>query len=163
MNDNGGFRINGWMVLAGLVAFFGLVAAANAVMIWMALSTNTGVVVSSSYKAGNGFQADLDAAHAQAARNWQVEADLARAGEGAAIDILVRDAAGAPVSGLAVTARLESPMSESSDRLATLAEGETGRYRGAVDALAAGNWLLVIDALKGEERVFHSENRVMLR
>ncbi len=162
MNDNNGFRITGRMVLFSLIGFFGLIFAANAVLIWLAVSTNTGVVVSSSYKAGGGYQAELDAGKAQAERNWSVVADIVRSGEGAAIDITVRDANGAPVSGLDVSARLASVASEADDRLATLSEGEVGRYRGAVDTLAAGKWLLIIDAMRGEDRVYRSENRVSL-
>jgi nitrogen fixation protein FixH len=162
MNDNG-FRLSGRMVLFGLIGFFGLIAAANAVLIWLAVSTGSGVVVSSSYRAGNDFQAEIDAANAQAARHWSVAADVTRSGDGAAIDLTVRDASGSPVSGLAVAASFVGHTGEAGDRGAILSEGEVGRYRGVVDQLAVGNWLLVIDATRGEERVYRSENRVMLR
>lgn len=162
-SSGGRFRITGRMVLFGLIGFFGLIALANAVMIWLAVSTGTGVVVTSSYKAGNDFQSEIDAASDQASRNWAVTANVARAGQGAAIDLTVEDAAGAPVSGLAVTARFVGHQGEEGDRAATLKEGEIGRYRGAVDELKPGNWQLVIEALQGEERVYRSENRVLLR
>jgi len=163
MNDNGGFRVTGRMVLFSLIGFFGLITVANIVMIWLAVSTNTGVVVSSSYKAGGSYQAELDAAKAQAERNWSVSADIVRSGEGAGIDITIRDAAGAPVSGLDVSARLANIASEADDRTAALTEGEVGRYRGAVDTLDNGKWLLIIDAMRGEDRLYHSENRVSLK
>jgi nitrogen fixation protein FixH len=151
------------MVLFSLIGFFGLITVANIILIWLAVSTSTGVVVSSSYKTGNAYQAELDAAKAQAERNWAVTADIARNGDGALIDIAVRDGSGAPVSGLEVSALLSSHVSEAADRSATLTEGEVGRYRGAVETVPAGKWLLIIDAMRGEDRLYHSENRVMLR
>jgi nitrogen fixation protein FixH len=163
MNDNGGFRLTGRMVLLALIGFFGTIMVANVILVWLAVSTNSGVVVASSYKAGNAYQADLDAAKAQAQRHWTVTADIARSGDGATFDVTVRDAAGAPVGGLALDATLASHVSDEADHLVTLAEGEVGRYRGVADTVAPGNWLLVIDATRGDDRVYHSENRVMLR
>lgn len=163
MNDNSGFRVTGRIVLFSLFGFFALIFAANAILIWLAVSTNTGVAVSSSYQAGGNYQSELDAAKAQAARNWSVSADIVRSGDGAAIDITVRDTNGAPIGGLDLTVSLASVASEADDRLATLSEGEVGRYRGTVDTLAPGKWLLIIDAMQGEDRVYRSENRVSLK
>jgi nitrogen fixation protein FixH len=162
MNDTG-FRLTGGMVLAGLIGFFGVIFAANGVLVWLAVSTNSGVVVASSYKAGNGYQSEIAAAHVQAALGWRVEADIARSGPGAAMDVTVRDAAGAPLSGLGVTARLASPIREAADVAIVLEEGEVGRYRGLADTVAPGNWTLLIDAERDGARLYHSENRVLLR
>jgi len=163
MDEDGGFRVTGKMVLFGLIGFFGLITVANIIMIWLAVSTNTGVVVESSYKAGSDYQSEIDAAKAQAERHWAVAADLIRSGDGASVDITIRDANGAPVSGLDVTARLASIVSEADDQLATLTEGEIGRYRGTVDAVEGGKWLLIIEAGRGDDRLFRSENRVTLQ
>lgn len=163
MDNDTGFRLTGRMVLFALIGFFGLIAIANAILIWLAVSSHTGIVVGSAYRAGGEYQSEIELAHAQAERGWTVEADIARAGPGAAIDVVVRDANGAPVSGLAVTARLASPVNADADALAPLSEGEIGRYRGAADLVEPGNWMLMIDADRDDVRVYHSENRVMLR
>ena len=162
-NDEGGFRLTGRAVLLSLIGFFGVIMVANAILVWLAVSTNTGVVVSSSYKVGNQYQSELDAARAQAERHWKVVADITRSGDGASFDISIRDAGGAPVGGLVVDAMLSSHVNEEDDHLVTLTEGEIGRYHGTVDAIDHGNWLLVIDARRGDERVYRSENRVMLK
>mgnify|MGYP000259454836 FL=1 len=163
MDNDSGFRITGRMVLFCLIGFFGLISIANAIMIWLAVSSHTGVVVGSAYKAGGEYQSEIDTARAQAARAWAVEADVTRAGEGAALDVTIRDADGAPVFGLAVTVRLASNVTADADAVATLSEGEVGRYRGAFETVAPGSWTLMIDADRGDDRVYHSENRVMLR
>ncbi|MCT8970641.1 FixH family protein [Microbaculum marinisediminis] len=163
MSKDGGFRVTGRLVLFSLIGFFGLITVANIIMIWLAVSTNTGVVEASSYRAGNAYQAELDAAQAQAERNWAVSADVARTADGVAFDISVRDGDGAPVGGLEVSATLASHVSQADDRRVTLAEGEIGRYRGAAEAVVSGNWLLIIDAMRGDDRLYRSENRVMLK
>jgi nitrogen fixation protein FixH len=163
MDDNAGFRVTGRTVLFSLIGFFGLIFAANAVLIWLAVSSHTGIVVGSAYKAGGEYQSEIDAAKAQASRHWAVKADLVRSGPGAELDITVRDADGAPISGLALTARLASPVDETADVVVALREGEIGRYRGAIDAVAPGQWTLMIDADRDGDRLYHSENRVTLR
>ncbi len=72
MNDNNGFRITGRMVLFSLIGFFGLIFAANAVLIWLAVSTHTAVVVSSSYMAGLGYLAELAPRQAPSWRHLSV-------------------------------------------------------------------------------------------
>ncbi len=163
MNEQSGFRVTGRTVLFALIGFFGLIFAANGVMLWLALSSHTGTVVGSSYRAGGTFQADVDAARAQAERGWAVSADLLRSGPGAVVEIVVKDAGGAPVSGLAVTAGLANPTQAGKDIALSLVESETGRYGGAIDTLEAGNWRLVIEAARGDERLYRSENKVMIR
>ncbi|WP_436642583.1 FixH family protein [Microbaculum sp. FT89] len=163
MSKGGGFRVTGRTVLFSLIGFFGLITVANIIMIWLAVSTNTGVVVASSYRAGNAYQAELDAARAQVERNWSVSADVARTADGVAFDVTVRDGDGAPVGGLEVSATLASHVSEADDQRVALSEGEIGRYRGSAGTVGSGNWLLIIDAMRGDERVYRSENRVMLR
>lgn len=158
-----GWQVTGRTVLVGMLGFFGVVTAVNAAMIYLAVSSHTGVVTTSSYRAGNGWQAEIEAAQAQLARNWQVEAVIDRAGDGAAVEVRVRDRNGAPVTGLAVATLLRSPIREADDLEAALTETETGRYRGKVAAIAPGNWTLLIDAAEAGVRVFHSESRLFVR
>lgn len=163
MNERSGFRVTGRTVLFSLFGFFGLIFAANGVLIWLALSSHTGTVVGSSYRASGTFQSDIEAARAQAERGWSVSADLLRSGPGAVVEILVKDAGGAPITGLAVTARLTSPKQADTDIAITLIESETGRYGGAIDTLEAGKWRLEIEAARGDDRLYRSDNRVMIR
>lgn len=160
---DGGWRITGRTVLIGMVAFFATVAAVNGTMIYLAVSSHTGVVTTSSYRAGNGYQQDIDAAHAQRVRDWRVDAVIDRSGDGAAVEVTVRDRNGAPVTGLTVDTLIRSPVNVASDLAATLVETETGRYRGRLDPIASGNWTVLIDAELSGARMFHSENRVFVR
>lgn len=153
-------RITGRTVLLSLVAFFGVVTAANAAMIWLALSSWTGVETQSAYKDGAHYPREIAAAEAQVERHWNVSADLVRLGDGADITVAMRDAAKTPLPGLALKARLERPTQDKEDVDVVLSEGEVGRYSGRFPDVAPGKWTLVLEAERGGERVFRSVNRI---
>ncbi len=156
-------RLTGRMVLAMFVGFFGLIFAANAVMIWMAFDSWTGLEVESSFQAGRHYQSEIDAAKAQAERGWQVRASATRSGSGAAIlSVELADKAARAISGLSVAAQLKRPTSQAQDRTIILAEGPAGTYAGRVDNVADGQWTLVLDAMRDGERVFRSRNSLVL-
>src|SRR5689334_14742623 len=92
--------LTGRTVLLCLIAFFGVVAIANAIMIRAAVSTFGGVETSSSYQAGLAFTQNAAAAHAQDELHWDVKADVRPVGEKVIVEIDARDAAGRPLSGL---------------------------------------------------------------
>ena len=68
--------VTGRMVLVCLIAFFGVVARRNALMIRAAVSTFGGVETASSYQAGLAFEREVAAARAQDERDWQVKAKV---------------------------------------------------------------------------------------
>jgi nitrogen fixation protein FixH len=151
------------MVLICLVAFFGIIAAVNAVMITAAVTTFGGVETESSYKAGLAFAREMAASREQAARRWQVSAKLSPAPDKATLlDISVRDADGRAQAGLDATVRLVHPTDRRADRIATVTEIGAGAFRGTV-AADPGQWDLVIELSRGGERVFRSKSRVTLR
>jgi len=156
----GGERpITGRMVLAALIGFFGFVFLVNIVMVHAAITTFGGVDTPSSYQAGLDFAAEEAEAAAQADRNWQVDAHLTATAEGTALDLEVRDAAGRPVTGAEVSARLAHPVDERRDVAIPVAEAGAGAYVGAV-AADPGQWTLIIEIAKGGERLFRSRNRI---
>jgi nitrogen fixation protein FixH len=155
-------EITGRTVLIAVVTFFAVVTAVNFVMVRFALSTFGGVEVESAYKAGLAFSRETAAARAQDARKWQVDAKIMPRGEGALIEIAARDAAGRPLAGYEVAARLAHPTDRQHDRVVAISEPLPGTYRGAADA-PAGQWYLVIDIAKDQERLFRSKSRVLLR
>ena len=160
---NGKGELTGRMVLLWLVGFFGVVFAVNAVLVKAATSTFGGVETQSSYKAGQMFEQELARAERQDARHWQVDGKLARGRAGEAVlDIAARDEKGAPLTGLKVVARLAHPADERLDHVFDLARTGAGRFHGQVEA-QAGQWELLIDLYRGDDRVFRSRNRVTLK
>jgi nitrogen fixation protein FixH len=147
-----------------LVAFFGIVIGVNSVALKLAIDTLPGTDVDSAYRASLAYNAEIEAAAAQAARGWSVLGQVERGADGhAAVMVEARDAGNAPLIGLAVSAQLSRPTDKRADRTTFLVERESGVYLGTVRDLAPGQWDLVIAAERGTERLFLSRNRVVLR
>ncbi|MCZ7657477.1 MAG: FixH family protein [Xanthobacteraceae bacterium] len=156
--------LTGRRVLVYLLAFFGIVFAANGVLIKVALDTMPGLEVESAYRASLAFNREARAAEAQAARGWRVEAHVERDPAGrATIRVEARDRAGAPLAGLAFSARLARPADKRLDREIALAERESGIYRGTLEDVALGQWDLVLEAERASASLFRARNRVVLR
>lgn len=156
-------ELTGRAVLFWLLGFFGFVMAVNAVMVKAATSTFGGVETASSYKAGLMFKQEVAAAERQDGRHWRIDGRLGRdSGGGAVLDIEARDAQGAPVTGLTAKAVLAHPADARLDQVIVLSRFGAGQFRGQTPA-EAGQWELIVDLYRGEERVYRSRNRVTLR
>lgn len=155
--------ITGKTVLVWLICFFAVIFAANAVLLYLALGSFPGVVVESSYQAGQNYNHDIAAAKAQAGLGWQVETGLVRTTETAArLDVTALDSSGVALSGLSFVAVLKHPTHEGVDISVVLAESRPGHYISVLSNVPAGNWLLEIEASKADKRLFRSENRLFL-
>jgi len=155
--------LTGRAVLLCLLAFFGVVIGANMIMMKLAIDTLSGTEVDSAYKASLAYNAEIRAAHQQAARGWSVAVRAERSAIGAVgVRVEARDAVGVPLTGLTFSARLARPTDKRADRTAALAEREAGIYRGQILEVAPGQWDLVLEAERGGERLFLSRNRVIL-
>jgi nitrogen fixation protein FixH len=133
----GGRPFTGRHFLYVIVAFFGVVFAANFAMAWFALSNFRGVIVDSGYVASQSFNADEAQLEAQAARGWSFEVTA----PGGAPMAAIRDAEGAPISGLAMEAIALRPLDEREDAALTMIETAPGLYA-AQESLAPGRWKL---------------------
>lgn len=155
--------LTGRMVLAMLLGFFGTVIGVNVYMMKMAISTLPGTDVDSAYTASLGYEKEIAAARDQEARRWQVEAHIERGASGAAVvQVNASDASGNPLSGVKFQGRLERPADKRADQEVELAEIGIGIYRGTAEAIAPGQWDLVLEGDSSGRRLFLSKNRVLL-
>jgi nitrogen fixation protein FixH len=155
--------LTGRAVLLWLVGFFVFVFAVNAVLVRAAISTFGGVETLSSYKAGLLFEHEAGLAQRQDALHWQVTGKLTRDRAGAAqLDVTARDAQGVPLVGLTAHARLAHPADDRLDHVIAVRAVATGAFHGAAQA-QPGQWELIIDLYRGDQRVFRSRSRVTLR
>jgi nitrogen fixation protein FixH len=156
-------QVTGLMVLGFMIAFFAIIVGVNVFMAHAAISTFGGVETASAYHAGQMFERDVAMAKAQDAQHWQVDASLTRAADGTTlIDITARDGAGAPVTSVAVSAQFARPTDQRLDRAIAVHQTGPGHFVGNVD-LAAGQWDLVIELSRQDERLFRSKNRIVLK
>jgi nitrogen fixation protein FixH len=156
-------QITGWVVLGFMLAFFAIIVGVNVFMAHAAVSTFGGVETASSYHAGQMFERDVAMAKAQDAQHWQVDAKVTRAARGTTlVEITALDANGAPVSGMAASAQFVRPTDRRLDRAVTVRQTGPGHFVGSSD-LAAGQWDLVIELSRQDERLFRSKNRIVLK
>ncbi len=156
-------EVTGRMVLLCLVAFFAIVFTVNMVMLRAATSTFGGVETESAYRVGLLFKNEIAAARAQENLHWQVDGKVARERDGQAkVEIAVRDRNGLAPAGIVVDALLAHPADVRHDRRLALTQTGSGVFR-AFDDAEPGQWNLVISVYRGDERVFLSRSRVILR
>ena len=155
--------LTGGKVFLMLVAFFGVVIAVNMVMMRFAIQTLPGTEVDSAYSASLAYEKEIATARDQSARNWKVDAHVERSGQGGAtLQVEARDSSGRPMSGLKFQGRFERPTDRRADLPVALAEVGIGIYRGSADAVASGQWDLVLEGVAAGRRLFLSRNRVLL-
>lgn len=154
-------RLAGRHVLGMLGAFFFVMFAANVALIYFALHTLHGSELENPYDASQAFNRRVAAARAQDERGWKADVLTRAEGPGERVMVEVRDRAGAPVSDLEVTARFEHPFDAAKDRQATLASDGLN-YEGVATPVAPGRWTLVIEATRGAERLYRSENKLTI-
>ena len=159
------FVLTGRHVLFALLAFFGFVFAVNGYFIDQALSTNTGVVSNEPYRKGLKYNERIAASERQAELGWRDEIKLASTGD--RLSVGIRDKDGKAVSGLALTATLGRPASESDDITVTLIETPEGIYETALPPRAAGTYIASIEAVdpgRAEEGIlYRAKERLWLK
>lgn len=155
-------EVTGRMVLGMMLAFFAVIIGVNAFMAHEALSTFGGVDTDSAYRAGQLFERDVAMAKAQDAQHWQVDAKVTPTGADAILDIVARDASGAPLAGLTATALFARPTDRRFDREVAVSEDTLGHFRGNAE-ISAGQWDLIIELSRRGERLFRSKNRIVLQ
>jgi nitrogen fixation protein FixH len=154
-------RLGGAEVLTLLILFFGAVAAANAVMIYAAVSTFRGEVTSRPYEKGLAYNLDIAGARAQSARDWKVEATIF--GRGAwenLVSVALRDENGA-LTGLTLAAEVRAPVDGRKDVAVALAEVAPGRYEAPI-VIESGWRDLVLVATRDGREMFRSKSRIRI-
>lgn len=152
------FTIKGWHVLVALLLFFGSDIVINTVYIMTAVKTFPGETSVTPYEDGLAYDSALQQLHDQEARGWRIAADAAPSGQ---IKVRAVDKAGAPLSGLKVTAELIRPATEAGKRALAFHEVAPGVYAAAAGPLDGGWDLdLTLTDSKGEKAL--ADRRLLL-
>jgi nitrogen fixation protein FixH len=153
--------LNGLRVLAILCSFFLVIFIANGALIYFALHTLHGSELENPYDASQGYNGEIAEARAQTQRGWTADVTTRLKGRAERILVEFRDRDGAPIPGLKVTARLMHPFDAALDREATLVpDGKD--YAGVATPVRPGQWTLILEASRGPERMFRSENKFVI-
>lgn len=124
------------------VLFFVVIAAVNAVFVTLALKSFNGVTQENAYEKGLAYNEVLAARRAQDALGWRAEISADVTGPtSAALQVRLRDAEGAPLSGAIAEAALIRPTSAGQDFIRPLTEtAPAGTYAAPVEFPLPGQW-----------------------
>ncbi|MEO1291480.1 MAG: FixH family protein [Pseudomonadota bacterium] len=131
--------VTGRMVLLIVLAFFGVIIAANMTMLSAALSSFGGLVVKNSYVASQRFNEDVAANRSSALAQWQVEATP----EAGSLVLRITDPNGIAIRGATLSGVFGRPTHERADQAVTFVERGDGLYQ-TVATPAPGAWRLVL-------------------
>lgn len=137
-------QFTGKHMLASIVGFFAVIFAVNFTMAYLANSTWSGLVAANGYVASQSFDKDLARQRQQEALGWKV----ALSHDAERIRITFMDAAMNKIDGLAITGKLERPVTDRQDQLLTFTSIGSGVYS-APASLSPGVWEVEIEA-KGD-------------
>lgn len=149
------FRIKGWHVLLGFIAFFGIVIAVDTGFVIMSVRSFPGQVSVTPYEDGLVYDRKLAQIAAQERLGWRAGA----AAEPDAVVVEMRDRAGDALTGLAITGKLERPATEAGRLTLRFHEASAGRYVARPGPLT-GAWDLTAVAAGGHGERFEAERRL---
>ncbi len=155
--------LTGRHVLFALIAFFSVILAVNMTMMTLAIRTMPGSEVKSSYEASQRFNRGLDAIAEQDRRGWQVDIVTTGIRSGGPFSVHVRDRAGEALGGLRVEARIARPADARFDQRIALSDLGVGRYGAGLPELSPGQWLIGVEIFRGDDRLFVSQRRIVLK
>ncbi|HEX6860086.1 MAG TPA: FixH family protein [Caulobacteraceae bacterium] len=150
------FEIRGWHVLAGIVAFFGVVFAVDGTFMYQAIHTFPGQTVDNPYEAGLAYNRTIAQRQAEAALGWSASVEK---GEGV-VRLMILDRTAQPLEGLTVSGKLERPATETGRRMIELKEVAPGLYEAAVNDMT-GAWDFSATARDGAGHVFEAQRRLI--
>jgi nitrogen fixation protein FixH len=146
-----------WLWLVFPLMFL-VVASANGVMVYYALSTWPGLAYANASERGRKFNQVLAAEEKESSLGWTFALRLA---DGRlAVDAKARD--GAALTDVALAATLVRPLGGTDDVRVVLLPDGPGRYAASVDLPLKGQWEVRLAAERMGERA-HSAQRVLVR
>jgi len=155
--------IRGRHVLWGFIGFFGVIAAVNAVFVYLALSSYSGLHTDGAYHKGLQYNERLQAAEAQKERGWTLELSSRQSGQAAlTLSAAFNDRYGTPLAGLELQAELRRPAREDLDQNVVLKHSSGGVYLTEVTLPLKGQWDMILVARQGGEVAYVAEKRLWL-
>ncbi len=156
-------ELTGRHVLYMLFAFFGVIFAANIILVYKAVSTFNGAEAN-AYSQGIHYNKRIAFQKHQNELRWSHTVEF---GENDIVRVILTDKANAPVTGLTLAGDIGRPASSRFTQQLAFNESEPGVYTASPKALERGNWIVSLDASKGQERsgdpVYRLKERLCLR
>jgi nitrogen fixation protein FixH len=135
-----------WLFGAGML----VVVLANAVLIFYATTSWSGMATGRAYERGLAYNRALNEATRQETLGWQLEAALEPAIAGTRLIVRASDRDARPLAGLRIAATLERPLGREAPYRVELRPAAEG-YAVLLPSLASGQWQLRLAATRGAD------------
>lgn len=133
-------RHDGRVVLWWVLGFFLTFMVVDAVMVTVAVTTQTGTVTDQPYEKGLAYNKTISAAREQEKLGWR--ATFSYDAKLGAVQVRLVDRVGAMIDGAQVSAQILRRVHDGDDRALSLVEKGTGVYMAVLDTpLARGVWM----------------------
>jgi len=148
------FRLTGRHVFLMLAAFFGVIFAANILLVYQANRSWTGKLPGNGYEASIKFNKEAAKARAMLAKGWKSTVVIEPDGR---IAITLKDRKGRPVTGLRAVATLGRPAGNREDFTVEIGVYET------TQELKSGGWRIETRFYRGPELAWRSEAEFIVK
>ena len=146
------FNLTGRRVLFGFLAFFALVIAADGVLVYLAITSWSGLTAENYYEKGLRYNETLREEQRQTELGWRADLTFASRGTAAGrLEVRMVDAAGRPLDGLGIEGVVARPTHEGLDQPIALKPVGDGRYRTDLTLPLPGMWELRLRAGNGRD------------
>jgi nitrogen fixation protein FixH len=132
------------------VAAFAVIIAVNATMIWLALSSFSGLYTAKPRDIGLRYNTVIAEQKMRDALGWRVDTAWSR--ETSTLAIKVLDAAGQPIPGARVAVALVRPVEKKPPLDVAMVAVDLGRFEARIDLPELGNWDIDIVVERGSDR-----------
>jgi nitrogen fixation protein FixH len=155
-------NVNGRDVLVVLLSFFGVIFAVNGAFIYAAVSTHTGLVANEPYRKGLAYNERILADERQAQLGWSERLEVGRDGH---LRLALAERDSGPVRGMRVQGVLGRAATNRHDINLAFVETAPGQYEAQGPELAAGSWLISLEArpVEGAQGTYRLRRRLWLR
>ncbi len=153
------FRLTGRHVFLMLAAFFGVIFAANILLVYQSNRSWTGKLPGNGYEASIKFNKEAARARAMLAKGWKSTVVIEPDGR---IAVSLVDRNGRPVTGLRAVATLGRPAGNREDFTVELQERKIGVYE-TTQELKSGGWRIETRFFRGPELVWRSEAEFIVK
>ena len=155
-------NLNGRDVLAVFLTFFAAIFAVNGVLIYAAVSTHTGLVANEPYRKGLAYNERILADARQVELGWSERLELGRDGH---LMLALAEPDGRSVRGLRIQGVLGRAATNRHDVYLAFAETAPGQYEAQGPEIAAGSWLISLEARTGEgaQPIYRLRRRLWLK
>lgn len=150
-------EFTGRHMLMVMLAFFGVIITANMTLVWFASGSWSGLVAKNGYVESINFKDKQAAVERQRLIGWKSKLRV----EGGHLAFSIKGAAGKPVAGLVISAKVGRPVTEISDVKISFSEANPGEYIARAPK-ESGQWLVDIQATGTNNQSYRKKYRIVV-